>query len=477
MNHVKKCVYIFLTIASAKGLFADNSLVTHNQNLALYRSASANLSAEMLMSSCGSCDKDGMRFDFAVQPFYTKNFNQHKKTTDVDYNPGTHWSWAADGTNVMTIGTNATFDFNINNASIIDNEAAKATNMSLDPKISTWGMHVMAAWFQSNNDTGLFAKLQAPFGVTYLNPNFTITGDEGDIIANFFNGSTSDNPAAVTKDIVYGLINGKQNSKVKLAEINAALGYYFIKDEQKEFAIALRGAFATGNQPDGKLVLQPIFGNGKYHAAGAEFLGKVRLWNGAQDEYAFMSFDATLQHLFMNKKGVRTFDFKNPATGLTLTGSRYYSIQDVLSGDETIVQPLANVSTLKVNSSFGPQLDVAMNFGYVNGGFTAALGYELFARGAEELTLTGAFTQEWFRQDWLGNLDGDNIAITTAQLDVQGQAQPFMATSKVVGSMDYAWHDNAHCPHIGMNANIELSHVKNNALPLWGVALVGGLSF
>ena len=473
MNHVKKCIYIFLSIASAKGLFADNSLVTQNQNLALYRSASANMTAEMLMSSCGGCDKDGMRFDFAVQPFYTKNFNQHKKTTDADFNPGTHWSWAADGTNTMNMAADYVHDFNWDAASM---QNVTATSMTLDPKISTWGMHIMAAWFQSNNSTGLFAKVQAPFGVTYLNPNFTIADDEGDIVANYFNGTASGNSNDLTKAPTYGLINGKQNSKVKLAEINAALGYYFIKDENKEFAIALRGAFATGNQPDGKLVLQPIFGNGKYHTVGAEFLGKVKIWQGDKDQYAFMQMDANLQHLFINKKGVRTFDFKD-VTGVTLKGSRYYTIQDS-AGTPTIYQPLANVSTLKVKSNFSAQLDIAMQFGYVTGGFKVGLGYELFARTAETLALNDDFTQAWYRQNWLAT-DADSFKgeITTADLDIQGQAQPGMATSKVFANMDYTWHDNAHCPHIGMNANLELSHAANNGLPLWGVAMVGGLSF
>ena len=67
--------------------------------------------------------------------------------------------------------------------------------------------------------------------------------------------------------------------------------------------------------------------------------------------------------------------------------------------------------------------------------------------------------------------------ISLADLNVEGAEQNTSLTSKVFTKVTFEWTDSDYRPHLGVMGEFEISTSDNNALPQWGVSLVGGVSF
>jgi len=228
---------------------------------------------------------------------------------------------------------------------------------------------------------------------------------------------------------------------------------------------------------------------------------------------------ANAMHLF-NADTVRQYDLT--ANG---GGSKYLLVADYSDNAyQGKIANLVNYSTLASTSSFGVEGDGVVSLCYMSGGWSADLGYEFWGRSAETLAITGTFAEQAYAV--LGNqgvgqvggtpatasnacqplaqmnlastdasattvtavgpasAQGDVVAATTAanrigvaDLNVAGAQQTASMTSKVFSKVAYEWVESDYSPHLGLLGEFEISNSNNNALPQWGVSLVGGVSF
>lgn len=519
------------TLATSKGFFQP-------------RAFSANLAREMMLEGSKHRDSDGWYGLFSADGAYQRSWSQSVQTTnDVDLAStvnglGVFPFWS--GTNVMTVGTNNgessldAYQFGLGNVTT-------PGSINLNPIVYQAGADFMFIVGSSANEPCFFAKIKAPVGVYNINPQLTEV--DAVVPANYTQGELSLSGSAVSPlpattmtqafagnlaggqtaegnflPMQYGLMNGDQSTGAKFGDIEMTAGYRFISSEDNSFSVAVRAAAPTGGSATGVYMLEPIFGRGGNWGLGGYLDGHVRLWEGNNENSFVMKFMANAMHLF-NANTVRSFDLT--ANG---GGSRYLLVANYSSGQyQGQIANLINYSTLAVNSSFGVEGDVVVDFEYNGRGWSLNVGYEFWGRSAETLVITGAFADQQYavlghqgpglsgagatasnacqplatinlsaaqvasavatgggtattQASVVGaDVAGNRIALTA--LNVEGAEQDTSLTSKVFAKVAYEWIDSNYRPHLGVMGEFEISNSNNNALPQWGVSLIGGVSF
>ncbi len=319
-----------------------------------------------------------------------------------------------------------------------------------------------------------------------------------------------------------GLINGTQSTGAHLSDTEMTVGYnYTCCETDNSASLGLRVTAPTGNKPEGVYVLEPINGRGGNWGVGFYLAGNYRLWHSASQESNLkLNFMSSGIHL-CQADVIRSYDLT--ANG---HGSKYLLVADYENGVyQNSVQNLVNLSTLESQSSFAFEGDAALALNYSCGGFSADLGYNAWGRTGENLTITQEFQAGRFavlgRQDVgfdnagvigaanacqpfatisnsqpntitttantgtniavnqtdianatiAGNCIGGNAAFNTAMT-----AQYAAVTSKLFLKVGYNWKDCDCNPYLNLVGNCEWSNISNNALPQWGLALIGGIS-
>lgn len=412
--------------------------------------------------------------------------------------------------------------------------------ITLNPIVYQAGADFMFVVGSSANEPCFFAKIKAPVGVYNINPQLTevAAAVPANYAAGELSLSTSTNDLAATTmtqafagilaggqtttgdytPMQYGLINGDISTGAKFGDIEMTAGYRFISNEDNSFSVAVRAAAPTGGQATGVYMLEPIFGRGGNWLLGGYMDGHVKLWEGNNENSFVLKMMANAQHLF-NADTVRSFDLTTNGQGSKYLLVANYS-NDAYQGQ---IQNLINYTTLACNSSFGVEGDLVIDFAYVARGWSWDFGYEFWGRSAETLEITGAFANQTYAV--LGNqgaglasaggtnsnacqplakmnvastpqvsvaptanstptTQGDVVDATYAvnrvaltDLNVEGAQQNTSLTSKVFTKVTYEWIDSDYRPHLGIMGEFEISTCNNNALPQWGVSLIGGVSF
>lgn len=465
MNRATKQLFAFMALAFATGAYAAavTTATTQSLNVVANHPSSVNVPLEMVAYGHGNGDNDdSWAANFAVAGWYSHNWNQNDAAT----NPGSRWAWAADKSNVMTVGATSK---DLNLAGL-----GSTGTMTVDPKIYTAGAHFMLNVAASATEPGFFGMINAPVGVISIDPNVTLatlaTADQT-ILTNYFNGTSATGLTAQTVALANGLLNGKVNSGAQFGDINAALGYNFIQDEDKHLGVALRGTFATAKKSTGVQALEPVFGNNGHHALGGSICGAYQVWeNDGGDSSVVISLAGNVQHMFKST-AKRTFDFlaTGAATGSS-KGSKYGLIAVATSG--ALTTPFANVSTIDAETSRDVFGDVAVKVAYRNSGWDAQLGYNFFGESAEKLTITGTVGTSF-------GVPGTTsaTAVTNANLDAVAATQKASYSSKIFAAAGYTWEDTDYCPYVRAAGDLRLSHVDNDAIPTWGVSVIGGVTF
>ncbi len=523
-----KKLFVTLAAFSAVSLSASADTLAQSQNFFQPRAFSANLAREMLMEGSKHRDSDGWYGEFSATAAYQRSWGQNVNANDGGAELadsvnglGVHPFWS--GTNVMTVGTNASssnldaYQFGLGNVTDYTD-----TTLTLNPLVYQAGADFMFIVGSSANEPCFFAKIKAPVGVYNINPNFVEANDATAVVypdygladnttatyqpattmTQAFAGNLPGGQASAQGDFIpmqYGLIDGDISTGAKFGDIEMTAGYRFISNDDNSFSVAVRAAAPTGGQAQGVYMMEPIFGRGGNWGLGGYLDGHVKVWEGNNDNSIQLKMIANAMHLF-NTDTVRSYDL--PANG---GGSKYllvagYSDTAYLG----TVQNLINVSTLASTSSFGVEGDAALAFTYMGRGWSLDLGYEFWGRSAETLTITGAFASDAYavlgRQTMEDELcqptatissseaAGAAVAsvvsaldseyrISLADLNVEGAQQNTALTSKVFTKVTYEWTDSDYRPHLGVMGEFEISTSDNNALPQWGVSLVGGVSF
>jgi len=411
-------------------------------------------------------------------------------------------------------------------------------SIKLDPLVYQAGADFMFIVGSSANEPCFFAKIKAPVTVYNINPQLTEVDTVFSTTAQYPAGALQaytgtaltalpaaaatmtqafagnlpggENPVGDFTAMHYGLINGDQSTGAKFGDIEMTAGYRFISNDDNSFSVALRAAAPTGGQATGQYLLEPIVGRGGNWGLGGYMDGHVKLWEGNNENSFQLRFIANAMHLF-SADTVRSYDLIENGGG-----SKYLLVANYSGGAyNNQIQNLINFSTLGSTSTFGVEGDVAVSFTYVGRGWSFDLGYEFWGRSAETLEITEAFASNSYAilgRQQISNgtssntaycqptatintsepyvsasptapvvaITPNNLATTTVQLadlNVAGAEQNTALTSKLFTKVTYEWSDSDYRPHLGVMAEFEFSTSQNNALPQWGISLVGGVSF
>jgi hypothetical protein len=221
-------------------------------------------------------------------------------------------------------------------------------------------------------------------------------------------------------DIVYNGLDAARIAshaltKNGVAELTAAFGWNFHCNSRHHAGIELRLAAPTGNAPKGRYLFEPIVGNGKHAELGGGLTFHRQLWQ-SEDEQRDLGIyiDANVTHLFRTHQ-VRTFDlvcsplsrymlamrFTDEVENLTCpNGSDLYVMpQQQFAGE---FMPVANITTLPVDSSVPVQVDMVIKLSYAGCHVEWDFGYNLWARSCEKL---------WRRTGWCCNSFSGNWAL------------------------------------------------------------------
>ncbi len=427
------------------------------------------------------------------------------------------------------------YQFGLGNLSV----NSTAAIVELNPIVYQAGCDFMLIVGSNANGPGFFAKIKAPLAVYNINPQLSesnplpavaypagalalgataITDPATSMTQAFAGVKGNATEQGNYTPMQFGLIQGDLSTGAQFGDIEMTAGYRCINNQDKSLSIAIRASAPTGNKATGVYMLEPIVGHGGNWGLGGYAAGHVLLWEGSKDDSLTFKFMGDLLHLF-NTKTMRSYD-------LTLNGpgSRYLLVADYQGNSyNNAIQNLINYTTLESESSFGAEGNIAVAFNYACHGWTLDAGYEFYGRSVEDLKITGAFADEAYailgRQSigfvalpgtasqacqpgatigssvaaltgttvpditivatgtTIGNALNPSNRIALTDLNIEGAEQDSYLTSKVFTKVAYEWENTNCVPFLGLLGEFEFSNSFNNALPQWGIALVGGIWF
>ena len=294
------------------------------------------------------------------------------------------------------------------------------------------------------------------------------------------------------QEMRFAKIDGKK-TKTGVADITFVLGYDFICNECSHLGFNFQIIAPTGDRPDAEFVFEPIVGNGRFVEVGGGLSGHYELWNNGCDQSFGVFFEGAAYHMFSAKQK-RTFDLK--CNGV---GSRYLLFKRFDSAgayaNEIVFGP--NVLTRDVKVRNDVHGEAALMFDYQNCGFTFDVGYNLWGRTEDKITITEGIPCDTFgvqgdtnttggtvdntqsETDIKGNFapESDKVFISTDDLDIDSARHPGAVSHKLFTHFAYTWENCDYLPFLGLGGEVEFSGRDNRALDQWGVWVKGGFTF
>jgi len=180
-----------------------------------------------------------------------------------------------------------------------------------------------------------------------------------------------------------------------LSDIQAAIGWNFLNEEDYHIGINIRAAAPTGTRPLACWLFEPIIGNGKHWEVGAGLSSHVCAWQSEDSLDDFCIYlDANFTHLF-NARQCRTFDLKcKPLSRYMLAQKMIAPSTNLFDANgntpsyqfDNIFAPAANLTTIPVDVSAALQADIALKFAYTHHNFQFDAGYNFWYRSCERIT-------------------------------------------------------------------------------------------
>ena len=192
----------------------------------------------------------------------------------------------------------------------------------------------------------------------------------------------------------HGLITG-EHSETGIADIDVILGYKFLYKDKYHFGINLAITIPTGEEPDGKEMFEPIYGNRSHFGFGGGLDAHANLWTKGKQNIK-LNFVANYRYLFEASEH-RPLKLKDYASPYVLLGK---------DGQVALI-PAVNVLTpLGLNVTPGSQFDGILALAYNNGGFSFDLGLQsCTSEKMKILTLKGTIANRYIWRSCKKSLD------------------------------------------------------------------------
>lgn len=250
-----------------------------------------------------------------------------------------------------------------------------------------------------------------------LAPSFSYYANGG-MINDIEQSLAGTNVAIALQSLNNAKISSCTQKKTRLADLRAILGWNMLneEDDDHEWRVGIYGSVSapTGIRPKGRYLFEPMVGNGHHLELGFGVNGEYTLWNNPNHDYRLILYgDITVSHLFGARQR-RTFDLKDKPFSRYMLAIKFKDvIADNLKGGavtpsaqfDNEMAPVANLSTLQVKASAAVQVDLAAMVTFSMPHWTFDLGYDLWARSAEDMHLDDNACATVNIQEW--GLKGD----------------------------------------------------------------------
>jgi hypothetical protein len=369
-----------------------------------------------------------------------------------------------------------------------------SANLSLDPKINSYGVRVDYHQDLDMLLKGLYLKANLPFA--YIETNVNVTASSTTKIPAVVTGAPADQP---TNDALLAYLNGSfantvlANQQIKLdhakitgeqsatgiADIDLALGYKFLSKPSYYASLAFALTIPTGNAIKGLYVFEPLYGNGQHLGIGVDMDAQSRAW-GDDEHNIKINLFLKYRYLFKSHE-TRTLQIKDRPF------SRYFLLGSTQSA---ALIPAANVLTQNVDITPGSQLDGILGVTYNNGGVVLDFGYNMYFREGESMDYRGGFNQTYYQiaarsyaaSAALFTITGANTddsvttPLTIGNLDISGAQAPSQFTNAIYGGLGY-YCDEWDIPLMfGLGGKYEFAS-SNAAIEQWTVYGKIGVGF
>ncbi len=498
-----------LSLALIAGTAAHADTPVFGKTFFNQRSQGSNLARQMAGQAHHThlCDTDCINGSLAITPFYSQTYNEKELGTWFFFN----------GTNTMRFANAGLGDVFARNFFLNDDFDGAVT---ANPRVRNFVADINFFLGLDEWVRGLYFRIDVPVNWTSWDMRLTETnttrGTTVLIPANKLgNGAAAPSPNAsiinawkgkaldtanfpdLKQEMRFARIDGKQ-TKASVADINFTLGYDFICNECSHLGLNVQIVAPTGTRPDAEFVFEPISGNGRHVEVGGGVSGHFELWNNGCDQSFGIFFEGFANHMFRAKQK-RTFDLK--ANGI---GSRYLLIKrfaNNMYANEVLFGP--NVLTRDISVRIDIHGEGAFMFDYQHCGFTFDVGYNIWGRTPEKISITQNIEPNTFGVQ--GNTDttggtasntqslstingtfapgtqtgtgGDLVFLRTEDLNVESAEHPGAISHKIFTHLGYTWENCDYLPYVGIGGEVEFSGRSNRAFDQWGAWVKGGFTF
>ncbi len=470
--------------ALALALIAGTTGAATNKTFLMPRSHGVNLAMEYTTWNELLQTKDEDRFgaNFQITGFYSQSTNQ----SDIGKYFGVK------DKNILDLRTTAANADVIGTYIIHDVAQAGAANaiakIKLEPEQKAYGVRIDYYQDLEKILKGLYLKVALPVVHVENDVQLTVFGEadaatKADIISYFkgtYEGAknqANDNGAKLT----HAKVDGARNT-TGVADIDFVLGYKFLDKEKYHMSINLGLTIPVGDEADGVYMFEPIVGNGNHWAFGGGLDFGVKLWD---DEDQNIKINAALNYRYLFEgTEKRTLGIKDRNFG------QYYLLgKGGTPINDQQFEPAANLLTRNVDVEPGSQLDAILGLAYNNGGFSLDIGYNLFWKDSEDVSLK----DDPFATDAYGivlrtldpqlaanfvptnaaHADGGQLA--KANIDTAAAASPSQTTHKIYGGMGYIFKNWDYPLMLGLGGGYEFAN--SDALENWSLWGKLGIAF
>ncbi|MEX0671910.1 MAG: hypothetical protein WD068_00990 [Candidatus Babeliales bacterium] len=326
------------------------------------------------------------------------------------------------------------------------------------------------------------------------------------------NITTALNGSILWGDLEHTMNFGKlccQENVTRLADLQAEIGYNYWMSDTAYCGIKLIAKAPTGNRAQGRMIFEPIAGNGGHVELGGGLQAYWRCWEKDTDHFISTHIELDVTHLFTTNCQKRVFDLNN---GCNIDPSRCFSRYLLLkefSNDGTSLVGLErgpNVFAQNLTVRIPVQVDITWLLSYQYTCWLADFGYNFWGQSEEEImdflpnvpgntyaikgilpmcsTVTGAPNTRTASRSTInttrgieGETDGPvSTFINCADINTCSALAPSARSNSAVLAITYLWNDYKHEPWLGIGAKIEVGST-NSALDQWTLWAKGGISF
>ena len=264
MRKTAKLLHVFLL--SALCITGAKSATNSKKTFLAPRPVGVNLAMELSTWHDQILNRDKNKFNSHIQA--TGFYQAAIKGADV----GKYFG-VGNGKNDFTVGTGASDIHNwdlVHNNAYVNHPTALAGTSVFNPKQEAYGLRLDFFQFMNHPFKNMFLKASVPFVCVENDMHFLVDSSvadaSGNYVGDFFRGNAITQAAANKQDALTHAKVGERKTSTGIADIDLALGYRFVENENHHLYVAAAITIPTGKRPHGEYLFEPIYGNGKHLA-------------------------------------------------------------------------------------------------------------------------------------------------------------------------------------------------------------------